>query len=128
MLSDTKIRQAKPRDKQYKIYDAKGLFIIVTPKGGKWWRFKYTVGGKAKTISLGTYPDVTLKLARERRDGKRQLLSGDVDPSAARAAAKTDTFEAVAQEWHAKHEHTWKPEHAKWILHRLEQDAFPWLR
>ena len=127
MLSDTKIRQAKPRDKQYKIYDAKGLFIIVTPKGGKWWRFRYTFGGKAKTISLGTYPDVSLKVARELRDEKRQLLSAGVDPSVAGAAAKMDTFEAVAREWHAKREHTWKSDHAKWILHRLEQDAFPWL-
>jgi len=127
MLSNTKIKQAKQRDKQYKIYDAKGLFIIVTPKGGKWWRFKYTLGEKEKTISLGTYPEVSLKQARERRDDARQGLSVGIDPSAARATATANSFEAVTHEWHTKRKHTWTPKHAEWILRRLERDIFPWL-
>ena len=81
----------------------------VAPKGGKWWRLKYRVGGKEKRLSLGVYPDVSLKDARERRDEARKLLANDVDPSAHRKAKKAakneraaNSFEVVAREWHAK--------------------------
>jgi hypothetical protein len=72
-LTDIAIKAAKP----VKLFDACGLFLIVTPSGGKWWRFKYRYQGKHKTLSLGTYPTVSLKGARERRDElKRQLARG----------------------------------------------------
>ena len=70
-LSDTALRNAKPQDKPYKLYDAGGLFIIVTPGGGKWWRRKYRLGGKGKLFSLGAYPDTGLKEARVKRDEAR---------------------------------------------------------
>ncbi len=127
MLSDTKIRQARPRDRQYKIYDAKGLFIIITPRGGKWWRLNYRFNDKQRTISLGVYPDVSLRLARQRRDEARRQLAEGIDPSLARAPKKRDTFESVAREWHSKHKHTWKPDHAKWIMRCLEKDIFPYI-
>ena len=123
MLSNTKIKQAKSRTKQYKLYDARGLFIIVTPKGGRWWRFKYLFGGKQKTISLGVYPAVSLSQARARRDEARQKLATGIDPSATRKSKKSDIFEAVTREWHRLHTPTWNVDHAKWILHRLERDA-----
>ncbi len=133
-LTDTAIRAAKPADKPRKMYDEKGLFLIVAPSGGKWWRFKYSFDGKAKTISLGTYPDTGLALAREKRDDARKLLARDVDPSQHRKAAKrlradsaNNSFESVAQEWHAKRKHEWVESHAKSILLRLEKDVFPWL-
>jgi len=70
-LTDTAIKKAKPEAKQRKLYDERGLFLLISPKGGKWWRFKYLFGGKEKLLSLGTYPDVSLKDARERRDEAR---------------------------------------------------------
>ena len=71
-LSDTAIRKAKPTDKPYKLADEKGLFLLVTPAGGKWWRLKYRFGGKEKLLALGKYPEVGLKDARERRDDARK--------------------------------------------------------
>ena len=71
-LTDTAIKKAKPEAKQRKLYDERGLFLLISPKGGKWWRFKYLFDGKEKLLSLGTYPDVSLKDARERRDGRFQ--------------------------------------------------------
>lgn len=136
-LSDTAIRNAKPQDKPFKMYDAGGLFLIVTPAGGKWWRFKYRFGGKEKLLSLGVYPDVGLKDARRRRDDARELLAQDVDPSAQRQAAKSEavaveaakgqTFEAVARDWYGKKRCAWTPGHQKKILLRLENQLFPYL-
>lgn len=70
-LTDTTLRTAKPQKKQYKLYDEGGLFIIVAPSGGKWWRLKYRYDGKEKLISLGTYPATSLKDARKERDSPK---------------------------------------------------------
>jgi integrase len=101
-LTELNVKAAKARDKPYKLYDEKGLFLIVTPKGGRWWRFKYIHAGVEKLISLGMYPDVKLKDARAKRDEARRLNAANVDPSVKRRAersAQADTFAAVAQEW-----------------------------
>lgn len=74
-LSDTAIRNAKPQNKPYKMYDAGGLFLIITPAGGKWWRLKYRLGGKEKLLSLGTYPETGLKEARGKREDARRLIA-----------------------------------------------------
>ena len=79
-LTDTKARNAKPKSKQFKIFDTDGLFLLVSPAGGKWWRFKYRFGGKEKLLSLGTYPEVSLSQARERRDAARKQVADDIDP------------------------------------------------
>ncbi|MCX7153059.1 MAG: Arm DNA-binding domain-containing protein, partial [Proteobacteria bacterium] len=73
-LSDTAVRNAKPGEKPAKMFDERGLFLIVTPAGGKWWRFRYSFDGKEKLLSLGTYPDVSLASARQRRDQARTLI------------------------------------------------------
>ena len=67
-LTDIKIRSAKPRDKTYKLFDSGGLYLEVATSGGKYWRWKYRFGGKEKRLAFGVYPDVTLKLARDKRD------------------------------------------------------------
>ena len=132
-LTDTKIRNAKPGTKQFKLFDSGGLFLIVSPAGGKWWRFKYRFGGKEKLLSLGTYPDVSLAKARTRRDHVREQVADGIDPGQVRKAAKAaksnteNTFEVIAREWHTKFKPTWTLGHAKAILRRLELNIFPWL-
>ncbi len=135
-LSDVSLRNAKPKDKAYKLYDEAGLFIQVTPAGGKWWRFKYRFDGKEKLLSLGTYPEITLANARERRDEARKLLAQipPIDPSANRKAAKvareklvTNNFEAIAREWVASHMADKSETHRRRTLRRLELFLFPWL-
>lgn len=131
-LSDTAIRNAKPREKPFKLFDGNGLHLFVHPNGGKWWRAKFRFGGKEKLLSLGVYPDVGLKAAREKCVALRRQLVDGVDPSQARKAAKIarggeNAFEAVAREWYAKFESTWVPSHGERILRRLERDIFPWI-
>lgn len=129
-LSDTSVRNAKPESKPRKLSDGGGMFLLVTPSGGKWWRFKYRFKGKEKLLSLGVYPDVSLKEARERRDEARKLLANGIDPSEMRKAEKNsqaDSFEEVAREWYDKFKPSWSDSHALRILRRLEQNIFPWL-
>ena len=79
-LTVTAIRKAKPRVKPRKLYDSRGLYLEIAPRGTKAWRFKYRFAGKEKRISMGIYPEVSLKLARRRRDEARKLLARDIDP------------------------------------------------
>ena len=135
-LTDTAVRNAKPREKQYKITDGRGLFLLIAPGRGKWWRFRYRFDGKTKEISLGVYPDITLKEARERRDEARNLVANAIDPSAHRQAARqaqeevvTNSFKSVALEWLPKmsSRKQWAPSYSKKVARRLEVDLFPWL-
>lgn len=139
-LSDIKIRNLKPgikpdgsnTNKAYRVTDERGLYIEVKPTGSKLWRFKYRYEGKEKLLSVGGYPDVGLKAAREARDELRKQVAAGIDPSELRKAEKLsraghDSFEVVAREWHAKHKLTWSEGHANRTLTRLEQNIFPWL-
>ncbi|MDX1251108.1 MAG: integrase arm-type DNA-binding domain-containing protein [Gammaproteobacteria bacterium] len=149
-LTDTAIRNAKPGVKPAKLFDGRGLFLIVTPAGGKWWRFRYKFDGKEKLLSLGVYPDVPLasqtkkdeetgkaqkiKGARELRDEARELLAQGIDPGEnrkAQKAAKQDraanSFEVVAREWYAKNAPNWVEHHGDRIIRRFERDIFPWM-
>ena len=101
-LTEMRVLAAKPAEKPYKLFDERGLFMVVTPAGGRLWRFRYWLGGVEKLLTLGTYPDVSLKRAREKRDDGRRALADGIDPGAKRRAesdAKTNTFLAVADEW-----------------------------
>ena len=131
-LTDTAIRKAKPRDKPRKLYDSRGLYLEIAPRGTKAWRFKYRFADKEKRISMGIYPEVSLKLARERRDDARKLLARDIDPSAYRKAQKQskrqwarNSFEAVAAEWLAKHSPNWCASYARRLERDLGRDIFP---
>lgn len=133
-LTDVKVRNAKPTGKPRKLYDEGGLYLEVSPSGGKLWRLKYRFHGKEKRIALGKWPEVTLKDARSRRDEARRLLANEIDPGehrkvakAARTAATENSFEAVAREWYAKHAPRWAPTHANKIIRRLELYIFPWI-
>ena len=131
-LTDTLIRKTKPSDSPIKLSDGGGLFLLVVPAGGKWWRLSYRFDGKQKTISMGIYPDVSLLRARERRDEARRLLAEGIDPSVNRRiqkAAKTEqsanSFEVTAREWFAKFKPGWAVTHSDKIIRRLENDVFP---
>ncbi len=122
MLSDTKIRSTKPRDKAYKLTDEKSLQLFVMPNGSRLWRLAYRFGGKQKLISLGAYPEVSLAMARERRDEARRLLATGIDPSAKRKAeklAQADTFRAVAEEFVLKFEPRWAATYSEKVKARL---------
>jgi integrase len=129
-LSETRIRAAKSKERPYKLFDARGLFMLVTPAGGRLWRLRYRIGALEKLISLGAYPDVTLKRAREKRDEARRLIADDIDPSAqrkAQRAALLDTFEGVAQEWLALHSKSLSPETLSILGARLNSALYPYL-
>ena len=133
-LTDTSIRNAKPANKAKKMFDGRGLYLEVAPSGSKWWRLKYRFGGKEKRLSLGVYPDVSLKDARDRRDEARKLLANEIDPSEVRKAKRAakgeraaNSFEVVGREWFAKHSSNWAANHANRIIRRLERDIFPWI-
>ena len=131
-LTDTAIRSAKPQAKTVKMFDGGGLYLEVSPAGGKWWRWKYRFAGKEKRLSLGVYPDVKLKAARAKRDASRQQLAAGIDPGEARKAEKqaqagAESFEAIAREWHGKFSPGWAASHGDRILRRLEMDVFPWI-
>ena len=130
MLSDSKIRAAKPRAKLYKIADERGLVMLVMPNGSKLWRFRYRFEGKEQMLSLGVYPDITLADARERREEMRRKLAHGQDPAVQRRIeqiAKADTFEAVAREWYQKFSPGWSVSHSTRLWARLQNDVMPWL-
>ncbi len=133
MLTDPKCRTATTQGKALrKLADGKGLQLWIHADGRKYWRLRYWIAGKEKSLSLGVYPEVTLKQARLRRDAERKRLAEGLDPSAERRAAKLrarlaaeNSFEAVAREWYGKQVHTWVPHHASDVLRRLESNIFP---
>jgi integrase len=131
-LSDTTIRNAKPSAKPVRLFDGGGLYLEIAPSGGKLWRLKYRIAGKEKRLAVGVYPDVGLKLARQRRDEARELIAQGIDPSAAKQAAKAsqvaaEGFETVAREWFETQRGEWVASHADKIIRRLERDVFPWI-
>lgn len=124
-LTDTEVRNAKPKERPYKLYDEKGLYLIVTPKGGKWWRFNYRFQGKQKTLSLGTYPEVTLKEAREKRDELRKKIANKEDPSIARKSSSVMLFGDLAWDWYESRKASWTPNHAETVVGRLKNYIIP---
>jgi len=129
-LTDAAVRKAKRPTKQTKVSDERGLYLLLTPAGGKLWRLKYRHGGKEKLLALGAYPDVSLHAAREKRDSARRLLASGADPSEQRRAdreAAGAAFEIVAREWFEKFSPSWSPSHRVTIIARLEQNVFPYL-
>jgi len=126
-LTATAVRTAKPREKTKRLYDERGLYLEISPRGGKWWRLKYRIHGKEKRLSLGTYPDVGLKDARHRRDEARELIAKGVDPSEFRRRSTANTFQAVAEEWFTKKSGEWAANHTSKVKGRLENDVYPYL-
>jgi integrase len=133
-LTDASIRNAKPREKPFKLFDGGGLFLEISPAGGKLWRLKYRYGGKEKLLALGAWPEVSLSAARQRRLKARSLLAEGIDPGTVRKAEKLrqkalaeNTFEAVAREWDARYLSNRAKSHRDKVMQRLETYAFPYL-
>src|SRR5258708_21473324 len=114
MLSDTIIRAARPRDRPYKLSAELGLFLLVTPQGGHWWRFKFRFDRREQLLSLGVYPEVSPTPARKKRDSMRRDCNRAINTAAksrARKYSAVDSFEAVARELFAKFSPTWQQSH-----------------
>lgn len=133
-LTDTKVRNIKPKTKPFKLFDEKGLYLLVTVQGSKCWRLKYRLLGKEKVLAIGLYPDISLAEARDKRDAARKQLANDIDPSVLKQVTKhaengalDNSFETVAREWFAKYSTGWSSNNSDKILGRLEKDVFPWL-
>ncbi|MGA2333086.1 MAG: integrase arm-type DNA-binding domain-containing protein [Syntrophales bacterium] len=132
-LTDMKVSKAKPREKPTTLFDGGGLYLLVTPTGGKLWRFKYRYDDKEKLLAFGSYPEISLAEARLRRDEARKQIAHGIDPGAVRKAQKqaetseTETFEVITREWHTKFTPTWTPGYAEKLLSALDRDVFPWL-
>ena len=132
-LNDTQIRKAKPKEKQYKLADGEGMFLLIMPNGSKYWRLKYRHGGKEKTLALGTYPTISLKVARDRRAEARENLANGVDPMEVKKVNKhkvqadvQNNFTVVATEWFVKNKDTWtSPRHIERAQRFIENDLGP---
>ncbi len=133
-LSETVCKKAKPTNKTQKLADGEGLYLEISPSGGKYWRMKYRFHGKEKRLAFGTYPNISLAEAREKRRLAKKELDAGRDPSEIKKLTKIEnqkdydnSFENIAREWHKQKIHTWKPKHAENILRRMEVDIFPHL-
>lgn len=131
MLSDTKVRQAKPRDKVYRLSDAKGLAIEIRPSGQKIWRYRFRLDGKANMFTLGDYPAISLADARQRLEEARALVAQGINPNTAKKSAlasrieeNANTFRIVADDWMAANTH-WSDGYRAQVRKTLEADAFP---
>jgi hypothetical protein len=131
-LNDKSCKNAKPKEKPYKLADGEGLYLEVMPNGSKLWRLKYRVNGKEKRLSFGAYPIVTLANARDKKIEAKKLLANDTDPSEYKKELKRqeitnsqNTFEVIAREWWEQQKSGWTENHARYNLRRLEQNILP---
>jgi integrase len=130
MLTNAVISGAKPREKPFKLSDGGGLYLLVNPSGSRWWRFKFRVHGRENLLSLGIFPEVPLREARELRDEARRDLRKGIDPAAKRRTARMaggETFKAIAQEWFDKFSPNWVQSYSSKVIRRLEICVFPWI-
>ena len=121
-ITNSEIRSTVPRERPFKISDGGGLHLLINPNGSRLWRLKYRFQGKERLASFGSYPAVTIRLARQRRDDFRRILATGDDPMAPRRGR---TFENVATEWLERHARGFKPAYKLATRRRLEQNLFP---
>jgi integrase len=130
-LSDTSCKNAKPKEKPYKLADEKGMFLLINPNGSKYFRLKYRFGGKEKLLALGVYPETGLKSAREKRDTARGQIAKGIDPGITRkiekAGSSENTLSAVAKEFIEANKNRWSPSHREHVEQCFERDVFPWI-
>lgn len=132
MLTDKAIRSAASRDKVYRLTDGRGLTLVVHPNGSRYWRLRYRIHGKEKTLVIGAYPAMSLAKARRAAEQARALVEAGTDPVQQRKAEKRqarirveNSVEAIGREWFGQASPSWKPHHAEYVLRTLERDVFP---
>ncbi|HHT0277401.1 tyrosine-type recombinase/integrase [Klebsiella grimontii] len=129
-LTDTKVRSAKPQEKEYTLVDGDGMFLLIHPNGSKYWRFRFRFGGKQHLMAFGVYPETSLADARQKREEARRLVAAGIDPREHKRAVKEEqtkeaiTFESVARDWHATNK-KWSEDHSRRVLKSLEDNLFP---
>jgi len=133
-LSDPACKNAKPKDKAYKLADEKGMFLLINPNGSKYFRLKYRFNGKEKTLALGVYPETSLKTARENRDKARKQIIDGIDPNENKKAVKqskaesaANSFEVIAREWYERNVGDKSTDHKKRVTGLFERDLFPYI-
>lgn len=135
-LTELQVKQAKPAEKDYPLADEKGLRLLVRTTGSKTWQLRYRrpTDGKADIYTIGTYPETSLKAARENRDKARALINQDIDPKqnqkstkAAKRLSAENTFEAIAQEWFNTISPTWSESHKERTVFLLKHHLYPWI-
>lgn len=131
-LTDTACKNAKPKEKNYKLFDGGGLYLEIAPNGSKYWRLKYRYNNREKRLAFGTYPIITLKEAREKRDTAKNLIINGLDPSYEKKKAEQlkqaqneNSFQKIAIEWMENQSNHWTARNLKTIQTRLENDVFP---
>ena len=129
-LTETQAKNAKPRERAYKLADSEGLFLLVQPNGTRLWRMKYRFAGKEKLLSFGAYPALGIAAARDKRKAAKALLAEGKDPMKAKGEVTSengDTFYTVAKRWHENRQSALNPAHAERVWSRMERDVFPYL-
>lgn len=131
-LTDKQCQAAAPKDKAYKLSDGEGMYLLVKPNGGKYWRFKYRINGSEKLLALGVYDSVSLKQARLMRGEMRQMVRQGIDPAQERKKQKAlseenaaNTFEVIALDWYENRKDRWRSRYAEEVITRLKNDIFP---
>jgi integrase len=131
-FTDLQARKAKPKEKDYKLSVERGMYLLIKSSGSKYWRMKYRIQGKEKTLSFGVYPEVTLSEAMERLDNARRQMRDDLDPGMEikknklrQSSEVENTFEKVARLWIEMKSQKWRPRHAERVVRSLEADVFP---
>ena len=132
MLTDVSLRNAKPREKRYKLFDGKGLYLEVYPEGGRYWRLKYRLAGKEKRFAIGVYPEIRIARAREVALAAREQVRQGLDPTTEKKIAKArnvedrqNTFEVIAIEWVAKHTGSWAASYSEKVRGILNANLYP---
>jgi integrase len=133
-LKDIQCRNAKPKEKAYKISDGGGMYLEIMPNGSKYWRLKYRILGKEKRLAIGVYPETPLVEARDKREQAKKQIKNGVDPVFAKKQEKaqairnsTNTFKAVALEWHGQNKERWSENYGYKVLKGLELNVFPFI-
>ena len=127
-LTETQAKNAKPRERAYKLADSEGLFLLVQPNGTKLWRMKYRFAGKEKLLSFGAYPALGIAAARDKRKAAKALLAEGKEPMKAKGEVTSEsgeTFYMVAKRWHENRQSALNPAHAERVWSRMERDVFP---
>lgn len=131
-LTNTACKNAKTKEKPYKIFDGDGLFLYVMPNGSKYWRLKYRFGNREKRLAIGVYPDITLQMARDKRMASRRLIDKGIDPAQEKRKRKqqlvidtANSFQVIADEWIEHNSNSWSENHARTVKRRLEMDIYP---